>query len=114
MRAVRFRRSQRRRMAPRRRVNRFTGFISEPSGGFVSQRIQVRTRHTAIQKSCGKRVSAVGRMTVGPQSTFEPHRRANPFTPSDPAGYAHESIAPATKCGRSARAACRAPPTTAY
>ncbi|KAG8150086.1 hypothetical protein BFF94_028890 [Burkholderia catarinensis] len=49
------RRSQRQRMALRRRVNRFTGFISEPSGGFVSQRIGVRTRHTAIQKSGGKR-----------------------------------------------------------
>ncbi|RXV68962.1 hypothetical protein D1006_28075 [Burkholderia stabilis] len=42
-------------MAPRRRVKRFTGFISEPSGCFVSQRICVRTRHTAIQKSREKR-----------------------------------------------------------
>ncbi|MPV66116.1 hypothetical protein GD429_09640 [Burkholderia sp. BE17] len=55
MQALRYRRSQRRRMTPRGRVNRFTGFISEPSGGFVSQRICVRTRHTAIQKSCAER-----------------------------------------------------------
>ncbi|RQR66911.1 hypothetical protein DIE19_02730 [Burkholderia sp. Bp9126] len=31
------------------RCNRFTGFISEPGGRFVSQRIRVRYRHTAIQ-----------------------------------------------------------------
>ncbi|RQQ45883.1 hypothetical protein DF121_23965 [Burkholderia stagnalis] len=33
----------------RARCNRFTGFISEPGGRFVSQRICVRYRHTAIQ-----------------------------------------------------------------
>ncbi|RQS24278.1 hypothetical protein DIE06_00395 [Burkholderia sp. Bp8998] len=40
-------------MTPHRRVNRFTGFISEPSGCFVSQRIRVRVRHTAIQNRGG-------------------------------------------------------------
>ncbi|TGN97760.1 hypothetical protein PL79_008080 [Burkholderia sp. USMB20] len=53
MRAMRYRHSRRRRIAPRRRVNRFTGFISEPSGRFVSQRICVRVRHTAIQNRGG-------------------------------------------------------------
>ncbi|RRA23897.1 hypothetical protein DF038_07475 [Burkholderia cepacia] len=46
--------SRQRRMASRRRVNRFTGFIPEPWRGFVSQRICRRTRHTTIQKSLGK------------------------------------------------------------
>ncbi|RQT63850.1 hypothetical protein DF043_08930 [Burkholderia cepacia] len=46
--------SRQRRMASRRRVNRFTGFIPEPWRGFVSQRICRRTRHTTIQKSGGK------------------------------------------------------------
>ncbi|RAQ13889.1 hypothetical protein DPR02_05855 [Burkholderia cepacia] len=45
--------SRQRRMASRRRVNRFTGFIPEPWRGFVSQRICRRTRHTTIQKSGG-------------------------------------------------------------
>ncbi|RQS56597.1 hypothetical protein DID98_22025 [Burkholderia sp. Bp8984] len=53
MRAMRYRHSRRRRIAPRRRVNRFTGFISEPPGRFVSQRICVRVRHTAIQNRGG-------------------------------------------------------------
>ncbi|MPV58259.1 hypothetical protein CFB46_21650 [Burkholderia sp. HI2761] len=66
MRAIGCRRSQRQRMAPRRRVNRFTGFISEPSGGFVSQRIRVRTRHTAIQKTRENDASARPRGTRGP------------------------------------------------
>ncbi|AQQ45683.1 hypothetical protein A8F72_30930 [Burkholderia cenocepacia] len=66
MRAIGCRRSQRRRMAPRRCANRFTGFISEPSGRFVSQRIRVRTRHTAIQKSRENDASARPRGTRGP------------------------------------------------
>ncbi|RQR42372.1 hypothetical protein DIE22_02285 [Burkholderia sp. Bp9142] len=66
MRALRYRRSRRRRMAPRRRVNRFTGFISEPSGCFVSQRICVRGRHTAIQNRTRNGVFRRPRGTRGP------------------------------------------------
>ncbi|ASE96765.1 hypothetical protein CEQ23_24840 [Burkholderia cepacia] len=53
-------RSRQRRMASRRRVNRFTGFIPEPRRGFVSQRICRRTRHTTIQKSGGNAGSQGG------------------------------------------------------
>ncbi|OXH91371.1 hypothetical protein CA830_06630 [Burkholderia multivorans] len=47
-------RTRRLRRSPRHRgrcARRFTGFISERSGRFVSHRIRLCARHTAIQKS---------------------------------------------------------------
>ncbi|PAJ79569.1 hypothetical protein DF156_30270 [Burkholderia ubonensis] len=63
--------AERARGTGRARWNRFTGFISEPGGRFVSQRICVRIRHTAIQNpvkngACGRTRTVFAQARVRP------------------------------------------------